>query len=138
MFHSLSVSENTSFNRSTNADDKLLLSVIFTGNNYAVSLALLHFHQFLNLEVEASSHWDFCSSCYPVALQDSLQNMHAKAPNAMLAQESRMMDKSVTLKMILMRGMFLGHIYSCKSLFMAIMISRGQLSSLLSIQHVYY
>lgn len=90
LFQSLFVTENKSPSWFANADDKLSLSLICTGNNYAVSFVLIHFNQFLNLEIETSSHWDFCNSCYPVALPDSLQNMQATSPSAMLAQESGM------------------------------------------------
>lgn len=93
--------------------------LICTGNNYAVSLALIQFNQLLNLEVETSSYWDFYSSCYPIALPDNLQNMQAMSADAMLAQESGMMGKSIKLKMILTRRMFFGTlILVCLSLWL--------------------
>lgn len=87
LFQSLFVTENKASSWSTNADDKLSLSLICTWNNYALSFGLIHFNQFLNQEVETSFHWDFCNSCYPVAFPDNLQNMQATAPSAILAQE---------------------------------------------------
>lgn len=51
LFQSLFVTESKSSSWSANVDDKLSLSLICTGNNYAVSFVLIHFNQFLNLEI---------------------------------------------------------------------------------------
>lgn len=101
LIQSLFVTENKSFSRSTNTDDKLSLSLMCTGNNGAVNLVLIHFNQFLNLEVKTSSYWDFYNSCYPVAHSDNLQNMQAKEPIATLPQESGMKDISIKFKIII-------------------------------------
>ena len=131
LIRSFFVIENKSLSRSTNADDELSLCLICAGNNDAVNLVLIHFNQFLNLEVKTSSHWDFYNSCYPVAHPDNLQNMQAKGPVATLAQESGMKDKSIKFTMIIGSNSprdtkkkksgtdkknDLGDIYSCRSL----------------------